>query len=267
MSIYHGDNFTDPGVASVSDNIDTNLTVSDVVITTPANIANIGTHNISYYLKDSAGNETTVYREVVVLSLPTRTWYWPNDTNLVSNIMDYHTNYYNGTSPIGGAHRGEGTYYMYYNLEHGACTENPSRFSNAVGPLPMHIRWKNADSPYRIDPATNGYPEFVFTFNSSDTWCSGFRQKSNADPNGQQQFLKDFEVYYNTTNNLSSGWQQIGGTYTHALQKVSWNTTVWTPVRCKLLKIRLKMSYWGWDGRSPKEYDCNVAELNLEIGV
>ena len=37
MSIYHGDNFTDPGVASVSDNIDTNLTVSDVVITTPAN--------------------------------------------------------------------------------------------------------------------------------------------------------------------------------------------------------------------------------------
>jgi len=267
MSIYHGDNFTDPGVASVSDNIDTNLTVSDVVITSPANIANIGTHNISYYLQDSAGNETTVYREVVVLSVPTRTWYWPNDTNLVSYIMDYHTNYNNGTSPIGGMAGAEDTYYMYYNLEHGACTENPSRFSNSVGPLPMHIRWKNANSPYTIDPATNGYPEFVFTFNSSDTWCSGFRQKSNADPNGQQQFLKDFEVYYNTTNNLSSGWQQIGGTYTHAMQKVSWNTTVWTPVRCKLLKIRLKMSYWGWDGRSPKEYDCNVAELNLEIGV
>ena len=267
MSIYHGDNFTDPGVASVSDNIDTNLTVSDVVITSPANIANIGTHNISYYLQDSAGNETTVYREVVVLSVPTRTWYWPNDTNLVSYIMDYHTNYNNGTSPIGGMAGAEDTYYMYYNLEHGACTENPSRFSNAVGPLPMHIRWKNANSPYTIDPATNGYPEFVFTFNSSDTWCSGFRQKSNADPNGQAIFLKDFEVYYNTTNNLSSGWQQIGGTYTHALQKVSWNTTVWTPVRCKLLKIRLKMSYWGWDGRSPKEYDCNVAELNLEIGV
>ena len=267
MSIYHGDNFTDPGVASVSDNIDTNLTVSDVVITSPANIANIGTHNISYYLQDSAGNETTVYREVVVLSVPTRTWYWPNDTNLVSYIMDYHTNYNNGTSPIGGMHRGEGTYYMYYNLEHGACTENPSRFSNSVGPLPMQIGWKNANSPYTIDPATNGYPEFVFTFNSSDTWCSGFRQKSNADPNGQAIFLKDFEVYYNTTNNLSSGWQQIGGTYTHALQKVSWNTTVWTPVRCKLLKIRLKMSYWGSDGTSPKEYYCNVAELNLEIGV
>ena len=275
MSIIQGTTFTDPGVASVSDNVDTNLTVGDVTITIPANIADVGTHSISYYLQDSLGNDTTVYRQVVV-SPPITYWYWPNDTNLVSYIMDYHTNYNNGTSPVGGALGAwarapsgpisitEEAYHKYYDLKHGACTENPGRFSGPAGALPSGVAWKHANSPYRIDPAVNGYPELVFTFNN-DTYCSGFRQKSNA-TNSQEMRLKDFEVYYNTVNNLSSGWQLIGS-YTHANQMINWNSTEWVPVRCKLLKIRLKMSYWGPSNFNPPEYDCTMKALNLKIAV
>jgi len=195
--------------------------------------------------------------------------------------MDYHTNYNNSTSPVGGmagawakVEQGIGpqsvtadAYYQYYDLKHGACTQNPGRYSGPAGALPSWIAWKNANSPYRINPSTNGYPDLIFTFNSSDTYCSGFRNITGDTRNPPLQALTQYEVYYNTENNLSSGWQQIGGTYTQAVGYQVWHTTDWTPVRCKLLKIRLKMSNWGWPGRNPVEYDCQLQKINLKIGV
>ena len=66
MYVTLGGNFSDPGV-SINDNCDGNISGS-VVVSGGVNTNSMGEYNITYSVKDSAGNESSVKRKVVVTS-------------------------------------------------------------------------------------------------------------------------------------------------------------------------------------------------------
>jgi hypothetical protein len=66
MTVTLGQTYNEPGVTSVSDNRDTTLTISDVVITGTVNVNVADSYTIVYTLTDASGNTATKTRTVIV---------------------------------------------------------------------------------------------------------------------------------------------------------------------------------------------------------
>ena len=66
MTVSRGDNFTDPGVKSVVDNVDGNMDVSKVTVNGEVDTSVVGSYEITYTVRDSLDNRTVVTRTVNV---------------------------------------------------------------------------------------------------------------------------------------------------------------------------------------------------------
>jgi len=87
MSIDEGVLFSDPGVESVTDEFDYShlLSINDVEIVIPPNIADVGSHTITYSVTDKRGRVGYAYRTVTVNSLGFRYWGVGSKNGLWSN--------------------------------------------------------------------------------------------------------------------------------------------------------------------------------------
>ena len=66
MSISRGDQYNEPGVKSVVDNVDGKMNVENVTIKGEVDTSTVGTYEITYTARDSLDNRTTVTRAVKV---------------------------------------------------------------------------------------------------------------------------------------------------------------------------------------------------------
>ena len=66
MTVSRGGEFTDPGIKSVVDNVDGEMDTSSVTVDGEVDTSTVGTYEITYTVRDSLDNRTTVTRKVNV---------------------------------------------------------------------------------------------------------------------------------------------------------------------------------------------------------
>jgi hypothetical protein len=264
MSIDEGVPFSDPGVESVTDEFDYPLllSISDVEIDIPLDIADVGSHTIRYSVTDKAGRVGYASRTVTVNSLiPLMDWAWPfppsgdakpelTPGTMVADLKDYHPKLGGGEQVVGGyddrypiSHAGDsiGTDEFYYNA-----------FVSANG-YGVYLE--------------NDYVDFIFTFVDDNTWCSGYRQYGGISW-GTLSFSKDIEIYTSNANfgpwalvatDSHDAWHNNSiGTFTDGV------TTEWTPsTPSKYLLVRTKSNH----GNPYNGGVLSVRFIQLKLGV
>ena len=156
------------------------------------------------------------------------TWRWPLDHSV--DCKDYHPSLGNGQEEVGGWARGS------YKLAN-ACDSS------------------DAGSPFHSYDAHgvngNDYVDFIFTFSSPNTWCSGYRQYGHVTW-GTNTFTKDIEIY---TGDSNFGPWTLVATDSHTNWHTNANatftdgvTTEWTPTApSKYLLVRTLSNHGSTD--------------------
>ncbi len=134
ITINKGDKFKDPGIASVSDNIDGKIDVKKVKVDSNVNVNKNGTYEIKYSIKDSFDNKTEVIRTVKVVQILDK---------MVKSETDK-TNYYKGN--------------------------NNTNYIKLDGIL-FKIVGLNEDGSVKI---TSSSPLAFVDYNSADTWLNDY---------------------------------------------------------------------------------------------
>jgi len=125
-------------------------------------------------------------------------WIWPAEDIMVSSMKDYHPRIGGGEEEVGGHGSGD---YLLVNACDSNASDPVSAFHTKVG--------------YGVNG--NDYIDFIFTFDDTNTWCSGYRQSGHKFVWGTPTFTKDIKIYTSDTN--FGQWTEVA-TYTHS----TWHT-------------------------------------------
>tara|TARA_Y100001954_G_scaffold149742_2_gene159219 strand:+ start:2633 stop:8311 length:5679 start_codon:yes stop_codon:yes gene_type:complete len=234
-------------------------------------------------------NETTINSEIFKVSAsseqppsePVIDWKWPAEHNVFVN--DYHSDYDNGLTPIGG--------WGNQGRTDGYGVHGPANAGDPTKSSPYH----SADYS---GPITWRHVDLLFEFDST-AWVSGWRQVGapgyigHGDKKQYKSYVKDISVFISDqkdtrpdgavrtgdtwvdTHESSNGWTYIGS-YTHGVDQSgphpnytpisfpqSISTSTWEPVPCKYLIIRVE-SNWGDTYRGGI---LIIKEMQIKFGI
>ena len=187
---------------------------------------------------------------VFSIPIPTMSWIWPAEDNIVSSMKDYHPRIGGGEEEVGG--HGSGSFPLV-----NACD------SNGAGYSAFHTK-----VGYGVNG--NDYIDFIFTFDDANTWCSGYRQFGHGvSVWGTPTFTKDIKIYTSDTN--FGQWTEVA-TDTHS----TWHndttntfsdvgtTTEWIPTApSKYLLVRTYTNH----GDTVDGGRITVRFIQLKLGI
>ena len=230
------------------------LTLNNNLLSGTPGSGDVGTYDISLTVSDGIASAEQSFTITVnsTVNPPTMEWVWPAEDSKVTDSKDYHPRIGGGQQAVGG-----------WDGAHPIAFAGDSDGTS----FPFHSYNSYGVGTVTVNP--DDYVDFIFTFQSENTWCSGYRQFGKIDAgDGINSFTKDIEIYTSdanfgpwtlVTSDQHSQWHNNNNpTFTD-----SGTTTEWAPTGpSKYLLVRTKTN-WGDTGYGGR---ITVRFLQLKLG-